>query len=263
MPPRRVAADRGLGRELGSVAVTAVGPTMLTLGTWNCRMGFDRKHEAVERLGCDVLVVPECHSEPVLARDPAVSFAWKGRYPRKGLGVFGFGGWRVEPAPEPTPLPWVLPLRVLDPAGGETALLLAIWTVANKSERWPSYAAQLTETIDAWEAELRDGATILAGDFNCSAQGPSSAPHRANIERLELLGMRSAYHAHTGATHGEEPQMTLRWFGRASREYTYHCDFVFLSATLACRMSGATVGDMAEWVESRLSDHTPVTATIV
>jgi len=67
---------------------------------------------------------------PALATELGVSFAWKGRYPRKGLGVFGCNGWRLEPAEEPTPVPWVLPLRVFDPTGAEACLLLATWTVA-------------------------------------------------------------------------------------------------------------------------------------
>ena len=221
-------------------------------------MGFDRKRAAVERLGCDVLVVPECHSTPTLATELGVSFAWKGRYPRKGLGVFGFNGWRLEPAEETTPLPWVLPLRLIDSSGVDQGLLLATWTVANQAERWPRYSAQVTQAIDAWEHELRSEPVILAGDLNCSAQGPSAAPHRENVARLEMLGMRSAYHAHRGVAHGGETEMTLRWFGPGSHEYTYHCDFVFLSDAITRRLEGVTVGTMAEWVESGLSDHAPV-----
>ncbi len=225
-------------------------------------MGFDRKRAAVERLGCDVLVVPECHSAPALATELGVSFAWKGRYPRKGLGVFAFNGWRLEPAEETTPLPWVLPLRVLDPFGADACLLLAIWTVANKAERWPRYSAQVAQTIDAWENELRSEAVVLAGDLNCSAQGPSAAPHLENVARLRELGVRSSYHAHRGVAHGEETEMTLRWFGPGSRERTYHCDLVFLSDAFTHLLEDVTVGAMAEWVESGLSDHTPVVTNI-
>lgn len=225
-------------------------------------MGFDRKRTAVERLGCNVLVVPECHSEPALASALGVSFAWKGRYPRKGLGVFGCNGWRLEPAEETTPLPWVLPVRLVDPNGADTCLLLATWTVANQAERWPRYSAQVTQAIDVWEPELSSQAVILAGDLNCSAQGPSAAPHLANVTRLGDLGVRSAYHEHRGVSHGEESDMTLRWFGPGSREYTYHCDFVFLSSALLRCLVHAEIGAMAEWVESRLSDHAPVVARL-
>ena len=56
--------------------------------------------------------------------------------------------------------------------------------------------------------------------------------------------------------------MTLRWFGPGSREYTYHCDFVFLSDAMKHRLEDVTVGTMVEWVESGLSDHTPVVTHI-
>jgi hypothetical protein len=236
--------------------------TAFTVGTWNCRMGIDRKREAIERLGCDVLVVPECNSEPALTDEPGVSFAWKGRYPVKGLGVFGFGGWRLEPAEEPVSLPWILPLRVIGPAGDDTALLLAIWTVANTADRWPSYAGQVAATIEAWRSEISSGRVIVAGDTNCSPTGAASARHHDNLRALGALGMQSAFHLHNGVVHGEETEMTLRWFGRGSLPRTYHCDYVFLSSALAERLTGATVGGMEEWVESGLSDHVPVVVTL-
>jgi hypothetical protein len=237
--------------------------TAFTIGTWNCRMGIDRKRAAIEDLGCDVLVVPECSSAPGLAKEPGVSFDWKGLDPdKRGLGVFGCRGWRVERAPEATPLGWVLPVRLIDPAGSDAALLLAIWTVRNKAAGWPSYRHQVAATIGTWEKELRSDRVILAGDFNCSAQGPSSAPHLANVSRLDEMGVRSAYHTHHGEQHGEESAMTLRWFGKGRLEYLYHCDFVFLSRAIGHRLQRAEVGTISQWVESRLSDHTPVLAHV-
>lgn len=226
-------------------------------------MGIDRKHDAVAAIGADVLVVPECREAPALASQPGVSFAWKGQYPRKGLGVFGFGGWTVEPVEARVELPWVLPLRLIDPSGEEAALLLAIWTVVNKMNGRPSYAAQVSAAITAWEEELRGGRTVLAGDFNCSTEGPSSVPHKLNVQRLEALGVRSAFHTHNGVEHGQEQAMTLRWFGTGRRLYTYHCDFVFCSAKLSSRLAGAEVGEMSTWVESGLSDHAPVVVDLV
>lgn len=122
---------------------------------------------------------------------------------------------------------------VVPECNGAPALLPAIWTAANSEARWPSYAAQVTAAIDAWEAELRDGRVILAGDTTCSAQGPSSAPHRENLRRLDEFGVRSSYHVHHGLEHGAETEMT-----------------------------STTVGSMAGWVESGLSDHAPVVVQI-
>jgi hypothetical protein len=61
----------------------------LRIGTWNCRQRLDTKRDAVDELACDVLVLPECSTAVRLASEPGVSFAWRGEYAPKGLGVFG------------------------------------------------------------------------------------------------------------------------------------------------------------------------------
>lgn len=70
----------------------------MRVASWNCRQGFDAKAEFVD-----------------------------------GLGVFAFGGHRVQPMAEP-PVPqcppWLLPLDVVGPAGERVARLLAVWTEA-------------------------------------------------------------------------------------------------------------------------------------
>jgi endonuclease/exonuclease/phosphatase (EEP) superfamily protein YafD len=220
-------------------------------------LGVDSKRAAFERLGADVLVVPECPSAPAFSRELGVSFAWRGRYAAKGLGVFALAGWQVAPAEERTRLPWVLPLRVLDPGGAEVALLLAVWTVAMPGA--PSYADQVAAAISAWEDEIRDGATIVAGDFNCSAQSAKPAGHLRNVARLTDLGAVSAYHRFKAVEHGCEQEMTLRWVGRGGRATGFHCDFVFVSAALAPTISRAEVGRFEDWIETGLSDHSPVT----
>lgn len=209
-----------------------------------------------------MLVVPECSESPAVAAEPGVSFAWKGRYPRKGLGVFGFGGWRLDWVDSAIELPWLLPLGIRDPAGERVALLLAIWTVANADSGWPGYARQVAEAIDAWSTEIAAGAVVFAGDTNCSFQGPSSAAHAANVRRLEALGMRSAYHTHQRVAHGEEVEMTLRWFGRGGHPSLYHRDYVLLSQPLLGQIQHVEVGSHAEWIESGLSDHAPVTVQV-
>ena len=165
------------------------------LVTWNCREGVDRKRGQFDRLAADVLVVPECGQYPLFARELGVSFAWRGTG-RKGLGVFGRNGWQVVPAVERNPLPWVLPLHVVDPAGDAVALLLAVGTVPTEGVR--TYAGQIAMAISEWEQEIRDGATILAGDFNCSAQTADARQHHVNVDRLHAFGAVSAYHGHAG-----------------------------------------------------------------
>lgn len=68
-------------------------PEPFRLVAWNCRLGVDRKRAAFDRLGADVLVVPECPRSTSFSRELGVSSAWRGRYDSKGLGVFALNGW--------------------------------------------------------------------------------------------------------------------------------------------------------------------------
>ena len=69
---------------------------IVRVGTWNARMAVDSKSRLIEGLEADILIVPECAAEvaPLYRQS---SFQWKGTNRSKGLGVFGFGGWKVEP----------------------------------------------------------------------------------------------------------------------------------------------------------------------
>jgi hypothetical protein len=235
--------------------------TPFRLATWNCRQGIGRKRHAVERLNADIVVLPECEASPALKREFGVSFLWRGDNPAKGLAVVGFNGWRIEPFDPPSDLPWVLPTRVLDPHGEHALDLLAVWTVERGKSR-PNYAGQVAHVIDTWAAELRRGVTGIAGDLNCSLEGPSAKAHRANFERLEELGLRSAYHAFNGLEHGAEAAMTLRWIARGRKTLGYHCDFVFLPQLMINRITSTVIGSMPDWVESGLSDHCPVVVDV-
>jgi hypothetical protein len=234
----------------------------MRLVTWNCRMALDRKREAVRRLGADVLVVPECARGSALALEPGVSFAWRGDHANKGLGIFGLNGWRVSALPEEDPLPWALPVAVADPAGEPAFTLVAVWTGRPGYDGRPGYPAQVAAVIGRWASSLAAGRVVLAGDFNCSAQGPAIAAHRANVALLESLGVHSAYHAHTGLEHGAELAMSLRWVGPGRAISTYHCDFVFVPQRLLGSIASVDVGDASEWIDSRLSDHAPITVIL-
>ena len=228
----------------------------MRLVAWNCRMALHRKLWLLEHLRADVAVVPECAQDLPSQVDQQFSFAWKGHNPKKGVGVLGFNGWTVEAIDDGPQRPWVLPVSV-----SYNALpifdLLAVWTVVHKDVSDLSYAAQVAELIDTWHGPLGAGNTVIAGDFNTSMQGPSSAPHRLNLDRLESIGMLSAYHHTLGVDHGEEPDRTLRWIGPGKTEYRYNCDFVFLPKRL---LDGVTAHVEPIWdgEHAGLSDHQPV-----
>jgi endonuclease/exonuclease/phosphatase family metal-dependent hydrolase len=116
--------------------------------------------------------------------------------------------------------------------------------------------------IERWSEKIADGDVVIAGDFNCIASGPTGPAHLENVRRLDGVGAHSAYHAFHGVPHGREDAMTLRWVGPKRVVYEYHCDFVFLPDRMLPRLEAVEVGAMDTWVESRLSDHTPVTVTL-
>lgn len=233
----------------------------MRIGTWNCRLNIDRKRAALDGLRLDVAVVPESAARPALAQEAGVSHAWTGRRAEKGLGVFAFGDWSVTPVDEVDPLPWCLPVRVRHRSGSEL-LVVAVWTVKNAGDGRPGYADQFAVVIDRWAQQIQHDAVAIAGDMNASLQGPSADGHRRNLERLAELGAHSAYQIANGPVGADDEPPTLRWIGRGSRHFHYHCDHVFVSAALAGGVRAAEVGALADWVESGHSDHCPVVAEL-
>lgn len=234
---------------------------LMRIGTWNCRSNIDHKRAALDRLALDVAVIPESTVSPALARESGVTHAWTGDYANKGLGVFAFAPWVIEPIIEPEPLPWCLPVRVRHPDGMQFTLL-GIWTVKSRGDRRPSYAKQFAQVIERWGQQIEHEPVIIAGDLNASFQGPSVTAHRRNMEALAKLGAHSSYDlAHGPIAPAEEPA-TLRWIGKGKVAYYYHCDYVIVSALLRSSLSSVEVGSLADWVECGLSDHCPVLAEL-
>ncbi len=217
-------------------------------------MALDRKANALTSLAADVLVLPEASSNPRVAAE--AEYLWRGRSAHKGLGVLALNGWRLEALDDPQH-PWELAARLHDPHGLEYASLLALWTV--QAPGWGSYTRQLARTIDRWGERVSTGRWIVAGDLNASAP---DRRHLANVAALHALGIRSAYHQARCVEHGEEAHPTLRWTAPGGARRTYHCDLVLLSAALTPFLVDVAVGSIADWVESGLSDHCPVTVTL-
>ncbi len=206
-------------------------------------MGLDRKRALVERLNADIVVIPECARTNRIQDEIGVSSAWTGRYERKGLGVFGFDGWAVEPI-RGHGNAWSLPSLVYSPDGVEQFILVAMWTQGPERAGGLSYAAQVRGVIDHWKNEIADGRVVLAGDFNCSAQTADPTAHLDNVRRLSEMGMHSAYHWAHGLPAGAEDAMTLRWVGRGGAASWFHCDFVFVPTGLAGRLTSVQVGEL-------------------
>lgn len=223
------------------------------VGTWNCRQYLHRSINAIDELGCDILVVQECGENVVRSFDGSAQ--WKGLLPAKGHAVLTTRDWKLELVDDWQP--WVLPVRAVRESDGFALTVLGVWTV--KRPGFPSYQHQFAATIDRYEEVLRAGPVVLAGDLNASAQLTTSrVQHEANLTRLENLGLRSAFHHHHQRAHGAELDMTLRWIGPGSTPYQFHCDFIFLTADLQEQVRAVEVGGMPVWVDSKRSDHCPV-----
>ncbi len=137
-------------------------------------------------------------------------------------------------------------------------MLLAVWTVRQPGS--PSYEEQVAALVSEWEEEIRDGQTIIAGDFNCAAQAANPRKHMANIAHLRELGAASAYHHYNQVEHGAEEEMTLRWIAKGRRVSGFHCDFIFVSRSITPCIAHVNVGSFQDWIENGLSDHCPVRA---
>lgn len=224
--------------------------------TWNCCQSFESNMVRLSKLTPDLAIVPESSSNPQIDVPSAVrptSHLSQGPNPAKCLSVIGFGEIELEQQ-EPR-VPWVLPVLV---RVDEPFLLLAIWTVKRPGS--PSYATQVSEAIDAYEQELASGRTVLAADFNCAPNTSDPKPHLRNVDRLESLGLHSAYHSLHALGRGEEPVGTLYW--RYSHDSPFHCDLAFVPERWVPRITSVTVGSYEDWIAPRYSDHCPVTVEI-
>lgn len=233
----------------------------MRIGTWNCHDHIDSKRDALAALKLDVAVIPESCDRPELASAPHVSHEWSGDYPARGIGVFGFNGWSVLRIPEAAPMPWCLPVTVRHSDGAEF-LLLAVWTVKRAKDGRPSYPKQFAQVLERWRSEIELRPVVIAGDINASRQGPAIGAHQRNLDVLAGLGAHSAYQLANGPVPAHEEPPTLRWVGRGGVVQHYHCDFVFVSNSLAGGVRSAEVGSLADWVETGLSDHCPVVADL-
>lgn len=95
---------------------------------------------------------------------------------------------------------------------------------------------------------------IVAGDFNNSTvwdrkNNPNN--FAALASRFETMGLTSAYHEHTKASLGAEPERTHFW---RKGPLEFHIDYSFLPRSWTT--TNATVGSREEWIAT--SDHAPL-----
>jgi exonuclease III len=224
--------------------------------TWNCSRKFRTKCEAVLPFGADIMVIQEAEQLDWLEEAPLHDYPhrfWVGGKPDRGLLVLARPHVALNPiegVPEALRSN-LLPLRVVGPQRFD---LFAIWTWKAEDD---TYTGQVREAIDAYEAELREGA-VLVGDWNSNAVWDDSHPratsHTQLVERLAGLGLASAYHEFTGEAQGAESRPTHANLKKLDR--ACHIDHCFVSRHLLTEHAAVEVGELAGWLE--WSDHTPM-----
>jgi exodeoxyribonuclease-3 len=221
----------------------------------------------LEALKPDIAVIPEASGPERMARaldGRPITSVWVGRTPVRGLGVYGFAPWTVEPATVIEPrLEWVLPTRVRGPFSFN---LLAMWAMHNRAR--VSYPIgpkryQVLQGLDHYVPLLGADRLVVAGDFNNNVTWdkpgrPSN--HRTTVEHFAQFGLVSAYHAARKVDFGAEREPTLYWRDRTEDGPRYHIDFCFIPRSWMGADTHVEVGMFASWI--RHSDHVPLVITL-
>jgi exodeoxyribonuclease-3 len=226
------------------------------LVTWNCCGGFAKKYPALAALNPDIAVVPEV-TERSLAHAgilPDVSVRWHGVGTKKGVATLGFNGWRIQATGLEVQEEFVVPLVAIK--AERRFFLYAVWAKPYRGSHEEAYIGRVYRALDRFESRM-DASTIILGDFNASAiwdKERKVMTFSAVADRLAKLGLRSAYHTHTGETYGAEADATFYLWRK--RERAYHIDYCFLGADVMKDIPRVTVGTYGDWMDK--SDHCPI-----
>ena len=193
-----------------------------------------------------------------------ITSAWIGRSPVKGLGVYAFPPWSIEPAFVIEPrLEWVLPVRINGPS---TFNLLAVWAMNHRARATYPIGPkryQVQQGLDHYVPLLGPDPLVVAGDFNNNVtwdRPGQPSNHRATVEQFARLGLVSAYHVARSVDFGAEREPTMYWRDRTENGPRYHIDFCFIPRDWMTPASSVKVGTFASWISH--SDHVPLVVTV-
>lgn len=217
-------------------------------------MAYRKKLDLILKFNPDIVIVPEC--EKLGEQTP--SRLWYGDNENKGIGIFSYNNFKIEPNPKYNPLfRYIIPLKV---AGLISFNLLAVWTMNDAEDMRKRYIGQLWLALDYYK-RLLDEPTIIIGDFNWNTiwDAKPSYPLYGNLsDMIKILaskGFQSAYHAFFREEFGKETKPTL--FMHHNRDKPYHVDYCFASKNFGLEI--VEIGDYSDWVN--YSDHMPLIAT--
>jgi exodeoxyribonuclease-3 len=238
----------------------------MRLVAWNCGMALHRKMDALLQLEPDVAVVCEC-AEPGRLRAHGTldgypgELLWVGNNPHKGLAVLAFNGYSAQMAEEYMPsLRYIAPVHVSGPAEFN---LLAVWAqIGNGTGSTRTHQlGPLRRALSRYREFMTAAPAIVAGDLNNNVfwdRPGRRSNHLGTVDRLERLGLVSAYHAMYDEQQGEESIPTIYWRDRKKDGPTYHIDYVFIPRGWIEHVRDFAVGTFEDWCGSGLSDHVPL-----
>ncbi len=207
---------------------------------------FEENAEFLFAEGADLVVVSEI-AKPVEVAEGRIAFFGTGN---PGLAVMVRNGYTLTSCSLNPNAPKLF--AGFHVHGAVSFNLLAVWPVQEKGG--PSYSQLLDQALETFANFLRDGRTVIAGDFNSSSRVSAQRDtHPAFVAKVSALGLRSIYHTQTGQPHGEEKIGTYRHHDAVRSRF--HLDYCFLSPAL---FDGASmrVLDGVKW--ETLSDHYPI-----
>ena len=225
----------------------------MRIATWNTANRVDPESPYLNEMRPDVAVLPEWGNVPMRPPAWSTSFVEFGETNKRGLGVAACGEWSVS-APELPKIEGVV-VGGVQVDGPSPFRLIAVWSYLSGSPK----VNPVIEALDAWAEWTSGMPLVVAGDFNTGGwwqdirEGPMS--HFPIVERLESLGLHSAYHADRGTEQGAD-ENTTHWHSRGG---TFMIDHVFTPAFWA--INSVTVGEQVPWRER--SDHAPMVVDVV
>lgn len=232
--------------------------TSLRVLGWNCTGGIGRKVRHVLAPTPDVAVLSEVGAECVELMGGSSHAAWIGARGKRGLAVVGLNGWQIEDKSDDD-APERLFLPVIAKRADEEVRVLGC-CVKNDS----GYALPVLGALERYRDFLREGPTIVAGDFNLTVRldAKRSAARRCQpvMDGLADLGFKSAWHEHSGEDYGAESIPTHFWRWQATPEAAFHIDYIFASSDFAIRQ--VKIGTHADFAATAVSDHAPIIADL-
>jgi hypothetical protein len=182
---------------------------------------------------------------------------WLGGKPTQGVAVsVRPPSTAVAPPDAGTDDQVAYPVRIEGPRAFN---LLAVWTKPR-----PTYVASLWDALTQHADWLRDGPSVVAGDFNSHARWDRKGRpnHSDLVARLrDEFGLVSAWHAVAARDPaGERREEPATIFHRRRPTAPYHIDYVFVPMEWVDDLRACWVPD--EPAGSRGSDHRPVVVEI-